>query len=179
MSPGESEIENSEDDVIIREPGRPRRSRKSPCLVRQIAVRVHVDDVGCPIGVKPDIHAAVVPELERVESPAGRCGDRVLQVWRQIAEDGLGARELHRAFDPLAFERDDARPISRQRGEIDFEKRQHLGQGARATEQRDVDLTALDVPFDQGRLSVLGDDVRDAVRARAPGRDDRFAVDSN
>jgi hypothetical protein len=78
-TPEQRQLDDAPDDLIITETRRARGFRVSARFVREIAVRVDVDDerragVGAP-GRETDVEARVVPDLHGLEGPDGHGGD--------------------------------------------------------------------------------------------------------
>ena len=176
-TPLQSQVDDAPDHLIISEAGGACRARE-PGPFRQIAVGVHVDDVGGAVGRQAHIQAGVVAQLHRRERRLGDLRDPGLHRRRQpLAGDRLGAAEFGRGLVPLAVEGDDARAAGRHLREVDLVERQDLNAAVGTSQQRDVDLAPFDVALDQRGLQVAGEHERHLTLERRAIVDDRVGRD--
>ena len=111
---------------------------------------------------EPEIDAAIVAELERLEGlHSDRLEPRLELLAEILRQDRLGLLVGICVLLPLDLGARDLRRACRQLGEVELHDRQRLG--LVVAEHGDVELAAFDVLLDQGRGVELGVDVVDAL----------------
>ena len=155
----ESEVDDAPDDFIVTETGGAAGAGKSAGGFRQIAVGVHVDDVGGAVGREANVQAAVVAQLHRRErARAPRDSRRAATLpGRPAHGTGFVPRYSADVSSHLRRERYDTRPPDGHLREIDLVQRQQIDAAVATPEHRHVDLASLDVALDQRGLTVARD----------------------